>query len=328
MRILRVLGLGMASTLVIVWTAGCTGGGKTGESGSAVAPSSAKQIAFGPGEAAAAPAADGSSDLSGAVPALDVAGVRLGMTPEQAAAALKAFDSSLLFSKRYLTDRDVLQIAEQPDESPVILGKTGEPEECAKISEVRLFTGILAAKSTAFLWGKTGGRGYVGCWIDATTQPVDEQESVYVCFSPEPGGHRVIGVALRTRFKTATKVDAALAGVLKSYPRDFTGTYTHDASNGNSVSYQSRFWRFDASGKTLSETAARAEGTLGIDRNSGELPSHVIEGAGVGLDLQLLDSANHEVAQELGVALYDENALYQFNGRAKAVYDDLRQKGK
>jgi hypothetical protein len=330
MRILRAFRPQLGPAFVIVLTIGCSGGGKTQQSNSHT-PNPAGLITLDQGEATAAaahaPAGAPDSSDAGAFASLDVAGVRLGMTPEQAIAALKAFDSSFVLSKRYLTDRDVRHITEQTDEFPVIHGQTGEPEECAKTSDFRLFSGILAAESTAFIWGKTNGRGYLGCWIDATIQPADEPKAVYVCLSPELGNHRVIGVALRTKFKTPTKVESVLDSVLKKYPSDFTASYSHNAESSNLVSYQCRFWRFDARGRTMSETVARQSGLLGLERSYGELPSQVREGAGVGIDLQILASGNHDLAQEFGIALYDESALYDFNGQAKAAFhDEIHQK--
>jgi len=327
MRILRAFRSRMVPAFVIAWTVGCSGGGKTQASGSP-APNPAVLVALGPGEATTAPSPIGSPD-SGDAPAiadLDVAGVRLGMSPEQAIAALKAYDSSLVLSKRYLTDRDALYITGQASEFPVTHDKTGEPEECAKTSEVRLFTGLLAAKSTAFIWGKTAGHGYVGCWMDAAIQPPDEPEVVYICLSPELGNHRVIGVSLRKRFTPPTSLEAVLGNALKKYPNDFTAVYSHNPDNSNSISYQCRFWRFDMRGRTVPETVARQIGLLGPERNYGELPSHVNEGSGVGIDLQILAAANHDLAREFGVALYDEKALYNFNGQAKAVYAGIRQR--
>jgi hypothetical protein len=330
MGYLREVRSPLLPALLIVWALGCSTGNKTQQS-SSPAPGPARVVTLDPGEASTISQAGGSLEStsdSSPLGNLDVAGVRLGMTPEQAIAALKQFDSGLFFSKRYLTDRDNLYLTEQTNELPATNGKTGEPEECAKTSSFRLFTGILAARSTAFIWGKTGGRGYVGCWLDATSQPVDEPMVVYLCLSPEAGNHRVIGVALRTKFGAPVTVESLLASTLKKYPSDLTARYAHNAENSNSISYQCRFWRFDGSGKALSETDARQNGLLGPERNYGELPSHVVEGAGVGIDLQVLAGADRNFAREFGLALYDENALYKFNGQAKAAYDEILEKSR
>jgi hypothetical protein len=312
--------------LLIVWTFGCSFGVKRGGSDSAAGRPTT--IALAPDEATTAASLFNSPDSTGAGPlaTLDVAGVKLGMTAEQAIAALKSFDANLVFSKRYLTERDVTAIMGQAIESSTVRGKTGEPDECAKTSDFHAFTGILAAESTAFIWGKTSGRGYVGCWLDATQQPADEPVSVYVQLTPDPGNHHVIGVSMRKKFGAPAPMQTVLDSVLQKYPSDSTASYSHNAENNNLVSYQCRFWRFDANGRTLAETAARTNGLLGLDRYDGELPSHAIEGASVGIDLQILAAANRGLVQEYGIAMYDENALYQFNAQVKTIYDKSHQK--
>lgn len=277
-------------------------------------------IRLGFGERTTTPPPAPSPD-SGAVAALDVAGVRLGMTPEQVIAALKAFDSQLVQAKRYRTDTSNFYPA-----SPT------ETEECSDKAPYRLFSSIAAAKGTRLPdapsqgVSRTEGFGmggqFVGCGEEA--QPGDSPETVLVYFSPTPGQHRVIGVSLWRSFKTAATVDAVMDSALKKYPADFTAK----ADRGYEKTWS---WRFDDRGRVMSEDTARRQSLLNSSIDSGEngdgMPGTLYEGHGIGVDLAIgADYNNQQIAKEFRVSLYNEDALYKFIGEAKALYDAFHEK--
>jgi hypothetical protein len=311
------------ASILLIFTAGCSNRDKARKSDSGDANASPVHrgpIKLGPGEATTTPPPANSPDV-GAVAALDVAGVKLGMTPEQVIAALKGFDSGLVQAKRYLTSTTDFYPA-----SPT------QTDECSDKQPYRMFSSIAAAKGTR-LPGAGGGVGVRdvgvaamgGQWVECgeEAQPGDEPETVLVVFSPTPGQHRVIGVSLWRSFKTAATVDAVMDSAMKKYPADLT-------AKTDETNRRARSWRFDELGRVMSEDTAKRQNLLRYitsgETDSG-MPGTVYEGHGIGVDLAIeTDYNNQQIAKEFRVSLYNEDALYKFIGEAKALYDAFHEK--
>lgn len=321
----RILLLAAIGAFILLGV-GCSGRGanqKSISSGavSAENPSPAHRgpITLRPGEATTSPPPD--SGEAGAVAALDVAGVRLGMTPEQVILELKGFDPGLVQSKRYATATNSSQLS---------YGSPTGLDECTVKDPFRLFVGISAAKGTTFLGGRmqerimAAGTELAGCGDDSRIQPGDEAETVTAYLGPEPGNHRVIAVSLWKSFKTPSTVDAVMDGALKKYPADLTAQQEE-----STVKYG--FWRFDSRGRVMSADTAKRQNLLNTRISAfgpaRALPAAVYEGLGVGIDLVInTDFKNQQIAKEFRISLYDEDALYKFTRQARAMYDAFHEK--
>jgi hypothetical protein len=255
------------------------------------------------------------------VATLDVAGVRLGMTPEQVVAALRAFDPGLYFSKRYHTDTN----------RPANYGE-GEPEsEQTGRAPFRQFVGIIAAKGTTFLAGEgtrfypPGGGGavygFAGHDGDDVELPGDEPKMITVYFSLDAANHRVLAVALQQKFKTPRAVSSIIESVENKYPKDITISVDARKRGGTDVL---RYWRYDQRMRLMSNTAAKREwhGQYSHPYALGAtgLPSQVYESDTVALDAGV-DSIrdNNQLTDAFGVVLYDESALYRFLKQSEAL---------
>jgi len=240
------------------------------------------------------------------VAALDVAGVRLGMTPEQAVAALKSFDSGLYFSKRYLTGSDGFGFEQSL------------PESQAKSEPYRQFVSIIAAKGTNF-YDSTTAAAYPE---DTAKLPGDEQERISVYFSADPGNHRVIAISLREKFKTPRTVSSIIGSIEQKYPKDVTSSTNN---NGGPI----HFWRYDQRMRLMSNAAAQQEwhGSYSrpFDFDSSNLPSVANEGDAVALDAGVdFNGDNKQFTDAAGIVLYDESALYRYLEQSPALYNNFK----
>jgi hypothetical protein len=253
------------------------------------------------------------------VAALDVAGVRLGMTPEQVVAALRAFDPGLYFSKRYHTDTN----------RPANYGE-GEPEsEQTGRAPFRQFVGIMAAKGTKVYANESTGfyapggpiGGFAGHDGDSIELPGDDPEMISVCFSLDPGNHRVIAVSLQEQFKTPRTVSSIMDSVDRKYPKDVTTSQDARKRGGTAVL---RYWRYDQRMRLMSNTAAEREWHGQYSRpyvlGANSLPSMTYEADRVALDAGVdATSDNNQLTNSFGVVLYDESALYRFLNQSEAL---------
>jgi hypothetical protein len=256
-------------------------------------------------------------DATRVTSSLDVAGVRLGMTPEQVIAALKGFDSDFVLSKRYVTGFG--------ESSPLAFGQIGDPGSCTAEADFHLLVGIRAAKGGTFRGRvaddpekkartvKPDHSGYPECEEDLILQPGSPLETVGVYLSPETGKHRVIGVSFWRSFNPPTAATLVIEAAMKKYSSDVTV---------KSQTNNSYIWAYDERGRVMSESAAKYEGRLGwfVDSypTGSELPNSVEKGHGVTLAISVAtDSAG--MASGFRTSLYDENALYEFNWLAARV---------
>jgi hypothetical protein len=254
------------------------------------------------------------------VAALDVAGVRLGMTPEQTVAALKSFDSGLYFSKRYITDTN----------TTAVYGKGEAESDKTKKAPYRQFIGIVAAKGTTFLGGEHLALDYSGQMRDpvrfAGTDgddielPGDNPEIVSVYFSLDPGNHRVIAVSLREQFKAPRTVSSIIDSVEHKYPKDITISKDERTHGGSQVL---RYWRYDSRMRLMSDAAAKQEWHGEYSQpyvlDSSGLPSQIYESDTVALDAGVNSIRdNNQLTDVFGIVLYDESALYRSLGLSDA----------
>ncbi len=245
---------------------------------------------------------------------LDVAGVRLGMTPTEVIAALKRFDPELIFSKRYSDDSGF----QQYHYASCVFEKGGPFE-----GRFHAFTNIIAFKGTAL-------NGKSVCSEDNYKAPGAEEEMVNVYFSPDSGSHRVIAVILKKRFASPKMKNSLLDSALRKYPELLT--------------YRSEGrlrWLFDGRGRVMSDKTARRLwwGSPSWEEDSYSsvgLPTELNYENGVSLDFLIPESvakgsaatSNDALATSMRVRLYDENAVCRFVTTLKELSQqfDARQR--
>lgn len=276
------------------------------------------------------------------VAALDVAGVRLGMTPEEAIAALRTFDSWPVLNKRFSSD----------DQSP--RGLWGSDKEgrigsgftaaCEGAKDpIRYMVAIIAAKGprinevTRGPWGHTErikSPAPAECaWSGepSTAAPGEDLSEVIVYVSPTPGSERVIAVSLWKRFRNRPPVASVVESAQRKYPRDFTAT----TPPGDL--YLERNWRFDARGRVVSRNVAEQLHLLESKTNSlavglagspeGFLPRGISASEGVGINLCVKGTLeNHAIADEFMLTLFNASDLAKSPDQARSYYKTMHDK--
>lgn len=233
---------------------------------------------------------------------LDVAGVKLGMTPNDAIAALKKFEPKYVIAKRYV-------------ETPQPLFGTTEAKDIKAIDDKRVayFFNLAAEKDEQ----KEICSIYPPYHCYSEPHAV---ETVTVWFSPVPGQERVIAVQRKMPFekKPLPAVVSLQSGIFSKYPKN-QATYENQDASGYSVE-----WTFDSQ-RRIRPAAAGKKRSYAPSR--GGLPFQVNEGDGFGLSV-MLGSTNEAVglAGSMSISLYDGNALYKSAEQSRATYKTLKAK--
>ena len=236
---------------------------------------------------------------------LDVAGVRLGMTVDEAIAGLKSFDPVLPIKKRYSTN---------PFSSYASDGK-----DMSEIYE--------ADKSTAYFNDLYAIKGapVQQCekMTDTNRMPrcfdrhPDDEEVVKVWFSHVPGQERVIAVQrTKTFYKDPKPAIASLKeGVFSKYPKE---QITYEIQGGWVGTIG---WAFNSKRRLVSSATAKQKR---IENTSG-LPGTVRPGDEIVLNVVLSgNNINNQIADKVQVTLSDDDALYKSIEQAKATYAALK----
>ena len=233
---------------------------------------------------------------------LDVAGVKLGMTPNDAIAALKKFEPKYVIAKRYF-------------EKPQFMFGNTEGKDIKDIDDKRVayFASLAAEKDEQKKICSI--RPPYGCY----TEP-HAVETVTVWFSPVPGQERVIAVQRKAPFEKdpLPAVVSLKSSIFAKYPKD-QATYENQDASGYSVE-----WAFDAQKRIRPASAGKRRS---YSPSRGGLPNQVNEGDGFGLSV-MFGSTNQAVglAGNMSVSLYDGNALYKSVAQAQATYKTLKAK--
>lgn len=264
---------------------------------------------------------------------LTVAGVKLGMTPDEAIEALKNFEAFPVVQKRYIFNADD-SFTMSGGGTRFGYGGLGVSEDCngAKSQPNRLLVAILAARayrisSYRFVNGKKVTNKVSGAcdWTGATDDTVDQDPlEVAIYFSPTPGKERVIAVSLSGSFRNKPLAQTVLDRAVQKYSTEVT------SKSGQDVTYEIS-WRFDGRNRLMSESTAMRSG-LEQSRLGGSgfsLPPSVSSTNGIGLDFGVLrESQNKEIANGYWVRLFRESDLAQFTSQAKTFFRTLAEKQK
>jgi hypothetical protein len=201
---------------------------------------------------------------------LDVAGVKLGMTPEEAMVALKQFEPRFVVKKLYT----------QGQYSNYNVGG-GDLALFSEAERAKYYFTGLSAVDEGLIKPETKCRIPTD-WQTCVTIVHDDVEKITVGFSPVPGQERVIGVLREKTFNKEPKpaIATLLAGVLAKYP--YQSTFQHPISGGSVVG-----WQFDARKQLMSGATAKIKRVAEV---SGELPQRVSPGDGIDLYMSLVDS--------------------------------------
>lgn len=240
---------------------------------------------------------------------LDVANVKLGMTQDQAIAALMAFDKNFWIEKDY-EDQGVNISYGDEGRSYLDLNNVTDPTVLPE--DKALFVHLYAIDPPC--------TEYQGETASGCLQGYQEQHSGYdvvdVWFSPVPGHEQVIAVR---RMKVYGQGDAepALATVesaaLAKYPKEYT---LQDLSQTHTVD-----WMFDSKNRFISEKRAQE---LQLSSNSGTLPGSVSAHDGIGLGISFnVDPDNPGLTHSFSVALFDSQGLYQFSDTVNAEFSQI-----
>ena len=231
---------------------------------------------------------------------LDVAGIKLGMTPDQAIDALKGFDSTLAVTKKYLFGRGLSYGVDG-----VSLDAISEPD-----------------KRTAYLDGLAAAKGAPKTVCDKNMtwchqEYPEDEETIKVWFSRLPGHELVIAVQ---RYKVFHKnpqpaILSLKAAILQKYPGS---QVTYQRGQGL---YYTIGWLFDSKKRILTSATAKGKHL----EETGALPRTVHPDDGIGLNVVFVsNNQNNQIAESVSQTLYDANGLFKSSEQSKSAYDALK----
>jgi hypothetical protein len=236
---------------------------------------------------------------------LDVAGVKLGMTADEAIAGLKNFDPGLAVKRRYLTGPSFFYGSDGKDLTEIY--------EADKSTSY--FNDLYATKgATKRECDNTADRNRL---LRCSDRHIDDEEVIKVWFSPIPGQERVIAVQRsKTFYKDPKPAVASLRdGVFAKYSRE-QNTYEIQRGWVGTVG-----WLFDSKKRIISSAAAKSKRI----ETTGGLPGSVNPGDGIALNVVFNgNSGNNQIADSVLVTLSDGDALNKSVEQAKATYAALK----
>ncbi len=233
--------------------------------------------------------------------ALDVAGVGLGMTPNDAISALKRFDPKYAITKRYYAGprftfanadaQDIKQISTSDQRFAYLYNLSAVKSEQKKQCD---YVG------TDLDTGKVLGNGGYDCHMKPHAI-----ETVIVWLSPVPGQERVIAVQRKAPFETKPlpAIVSLKQSIFAKYPKDQV-TYENQDASGYSVD-----WIFDPQKRIMSASSAKGRRYYPA---KGEVPQQAHGGDGIGLSVMFgALNQNAGLADSMSITLYDGNGLYR-----------------
>jgi hypothetical protein len=240
----------------------------------------------------------------------DIAGVKLGMTVDQAVAALQAFGPHYTIIKNYW----------QNDFTS--FGQTGTPKDHLNQGDLK--------PSFAFLTDLVAEEGTYPCPYGATPdQPCSDKpyDTVHLWFSPVIGQERVIGIQRANSFYIGngqnygdTSKEPATSAVMAALTKKYSiPSYSQTASN-----FPEYDWVFDAKGRLISPARA-SELHLSTQFGAG-FPSSVSSGDGVTLSVVLTTAAGPTLVQQIDSSLFDGDALYNSVAQGHDTYESQEAK--
>jgi hypothetical protein len=246
---------------------------------------------------AAPPAPDTSVGLA-------VAGVKLGMTPDETQAALTAFESKYVIKKLYLT-------------TAIFAFNTLGSDTISDSDKDKAYFNSMTALAEGDPPPTThcDGGPFTG---RCSTEYKDDLEKIAVWFSPTPGQEHVIAVVRTVEFhKVAPTVQSLVDGISKKYPAE--KTFERAVSN---ESYKEA-WIYDQKHRLMNEKSASAHNLL---YSSDGLAQTVTDGDGVALRVEIQRDQNAEIARSVTVGLANATALYESIGQSKKTVADYEAK--
>jgi len=266
--------------------------------------------------------ANAASAPAGVDPAsFDVAGVKLGMTRDEAIEALKKFDNSYDVVPQYMNGR---------------------------ASSYSAYYMIVAKKPIdpsyfVALWARTPKPDNADYF--PTGRDKGAYEEVHVVFAPTPGSERVIAVTRHKQFGDAPPTVANLKAHLVS--KYNVGPMTHSSSPINIGNYgdvevnghcdATTFdYIFDAQKRLMPGKKADSRGNYAINWNldcsqlslGDGLPDSAAAGDGIGMSAVIENDDGHSAARVMGVSIFDASALYKSVGQSKSTIDALEARAK
>jgi hypothetical protein len=241
----------------------------------------------------------------------DVAGVKLGMTPNDAIAALKKFDPKYAIAKQYYAQPQFTYGNTEGQDIKRLVGfnkGTGKYESIAYLYN-------LAAEKTDLK--EQCVQAYHQTVCDKDPSPVD---TVTVWLSPVPGQERVIAVQRKATFdkEPHPAIVSLKNGVFAKYPKD-QATFEHQDASGYTVD-----WVFDAQKRIMSAAVAKRKSRYSAN---GRLPQNANPGDGIGLSVNFeSNNQNAGLADSMSVILFDGNGLFRSIEQSQATYRALKAK--
>lgn len=251
--------------------------------------------------------------------ALDVAGVRLNMTADEATAALRQFDAAYAIERRYA-------------DSDKGFGYYGLPLDSIRDKDSAYLVGLLAKKDD-----------------------VGNHEEVFVCLSPVPDQERVVFVGRAKQFAQPQLATAIAEGLFAKYPKDTTADrpaseyYARriiwrfdgrgrvmSAATAEQEGIDEGIGYVEYSPPATPQFRSLADAALNAGIGGGRspgydlmppFPARVSSNQGVALDAAIGSPRdNLALGRGFALALYRGADLIRFNEQAKATYADKQRR--
>lgn len=257
---------------------------------------------------------------------LDIAGVKIGMTVDEAMSALKSFDDKYKITKLYSTEDFEqsgaawpMERLSQSNKAIAFFSKLEAKHEATSVPCNQSAGGDVSRTLTASMMGMG----------DTCEKFKDDEETVTVLFSPVPGQERVTGV-LREKtvhLEPPPTVDSVEHGLFEKYA-GFTPTF----SGNNKYSHQPMFvLLFDGKKRLLSLDSAKSLGAHDqyycVDCPQVS-PANVGRGEGISLRV-ILDprgksGVDAKLLRQVSMGLWDGDALMKGISQSVATFKALK----
>ena len=283
--------------------------------------------------------AQGDPKPTGLDPAsIDVAGVNLGMTPDEAIASLKKFNSHFQIRKLYRTNPnsywdDTGATSEMFDHKGVSYcgdNKSNCGSQYKSLAYLNALGAVDFGNEKIDIWKivPSCDSGWHNCFMHCKVD--NFLDDVMVWFSPIPGKERVIAVVRIKEFeKKQPTVDSLKVELFKKYPEVLATYQRQKTGSGYFIG-----WLFDSDRRLMSSERAKSNGQF-YDPNSYDpsgagafpTPGSASEGDGVCLRFAFYSTYNNDgIVRQMAISLLNGDGLSKSIAQSQTTFDELKAK--
>lgn len=247
---------------------------------------------------------------------IDVAGIRLQMTTEQAIEAVKSFDKGIIVVKDYLKQGKPFTDTQGMPLQYLEAGLSDHDKGKSYFNDITALKPLPGSDCRTPQPDQQSGNGaYCGFGTRLA-------ERINIWFTPVVGAERVIAVQRQVAFPdgAAPAMAAIEKGLFSKYPID-AATLSSKGKTRDGAIVQTADWIFDGKGALLKQAQASGRG---FSSANGGTPKTVRPGDGVWLSVTLTSAAdNNGLASGISITLSDSSAQFASLAQSKATISQI-----